>query len=355
MNFLIPDMGKIATAIGDHTEQGYVFNSYGPKIYLKHVISNIVTLRRYDQSRPVALYCSENHLDLIKQSGLEHYFQALNILPEENRSVIGFKHNIYKFMPFKENLFLDSDILWCRNPDKLWKLLSPYRFTITGTQKADIFFGGPKGVAIALDFLLNRRKRTLEKFNLTYLSRVQAGMIYSADRDLTESVCRHAREFFSRRDETHFVSRKNEKGRKEETCEWSLAMAMSAHKLQVFPWHNGYESAQLDYFEDYTFHDEYFYDVQCLYYSNKFKNDLKALKNRRVRNFLFRLLLIVPNRGDHLYVTPYCLHFGWLHQKENLNRFSEICWDKTVNHNVRRGEKVESAGSSGNPIGTGRG
>src|SRR5690625_5687898 len=80
--------------------------------------------------------------------------------------------------------------------------------------------------------------------------------------------------------------------------EWSLAMAMSAHKLQVFPWHNGYESAQLDYFEDYTFHDEYFYDVQCLYYSNKFKNDLKALKNKRVRNFLFRLLLIVPNRGD---------------------------------------------------------
>src|SRR5690625_7204386 len=41
--------------------------------YLKHVISNIVTLRRYDQSRPVALYCSENHLDLIQQSGLEHY------------------------------------------------------------------------------------------------------------------------------------------------------------------------------------------------------------------------------------------------------------------------------------------
>src|SRR5690625_6170581 len=154
-------------------------------------------MRMYDQSRPVALYCSENHLDLIKQSGLEHYFQALNILPEENRSVIGFKHNIYKFMPFKENLFLDSDILWCRNPDKLWKLLSPYRFTITGTQKADIFFGGPKGVAIALDFLLNRRKRTLEKFNLTYLSRVQAGMIYSADRDLTESVCRRSEEHTS--------------------------------------------------------------------------------------------------------------------------------------------------------------
>src|SRR5690625_5193328 len=215
MSFLIPEMGKIATAIGAHPELGYVFNSYGPKLCSKHVISNIVTLRRYDQRRPVALSCSENHLDLIKQYGLGHYFPALNILRKENRSVIGFKHNIYKFMPFKENLFLDGDILWCRNPDKLWKLLSAYRFTITGTQKADIFFGGPKGVAIALEFLLNRGKMTLENFNLTYLSRVQAGMIYQADRDLTESVCRHAREFFTRRDETHFVSRKNEKGRKE--------------------------------------------------------------------------------------------------------------------------------------------
>src|SRR5690625_4919520 len=85
--------------------------------YLKHVISNIVTLRRYDQSRPVALYCSENHLDLIQQSGLEHYFQALNILPEEKRAVIGFMHNIYKFMPFEENWLLDSDILLFSTPD----------------------------------------------------------------------------------------------------------------------------------------------------------------------------------------------------------------------------------------------
>src|SRR5690625_7403274 len=65
--------------------------------------------------------------------GVQHSFPTRR--SSDLRSVIGFKHNIYKFMPFKENLFLDSDILWCRNPDKLWKLLSPYRFTITRSEE----------------------------------------------------------------------------------------------------------------------------------------------------------------------------------------------------------------------------
>lgn len=330
MNLVIPDMSKITTEIGKNTDQGYVFNSYGSELYLKHVISNVITLRRHDQTRPVALYCSEEHVDLIKKFGLGHYFQKLEFLPEENRSVTGFKHNIDKFMPFRENIILDSDILWCRNPDLLWKLLSPYRFTITGNQKADIFFGGPKGASIVKDFLLNRRKKTLARFELTYLSRVQAGVIYAADRELTERVCKRSKEFFSRREETHFVSRTNEKGRKDETCEWSLAMAMSALKLQVFPWQNGYESAQLDYFEDYTIHDKYFNEVTCLYYSSKLKNDLKGLKNKTVRKAIYRFLLLFPNRGDYLYVTPFCLHFGWLHQKKTLNQFSELCWNKAA-------------------------
>src|SRR5690554_3629876 len=103
MNFAIPDMSRISEAIGDNTGQGYIFNSYGSELYLKHVISNVITLRRHDQTRPVALYCSEEHQSLIKSYGLEHYFQILQFLPEENRSVIGFKHNFYKFMPFGEN------------------------------------------------------------------------------------------------------------------------------------------------------------------------------------------------------------------------------------------------------------
>ena len=131
------------------------------------------------------------------------------------------------FLTFKKNLFLDSDILWCKNPDNLWKQFNAYQFTITGNQTSDLFFGAPKGFPVLKDFLLRRRKRTLKRFNLTYLSRVQSGMIYAADYDLTKEVCELAKEMLSRREETHFRSRKEEVGRSEESCEWSFAMAMA--------------------------------------------------------------------------------------------------------------------------------
>jgi hypothetical protein len=229
-------------------------------------------------------------------------------------------------MPFQQNLFLDSDIVWCRNPDPLWTRMSTYKFTITGTQTADIFFGGHKGLFVLADVLLQRRKKTLQKFGLSYLSRVQAGMIYTSDKSLTKRVSDAAKEYFSQKDATHFVSRTAEKGRNDESCEWSLAMAMSALNLQVFNWLNGYESPQLDYISDYTSHDSEFKKVNCLYYSNRFVYDLKGIRQPVVRKVLIKLISLLPGKGDHFYVTPYCLHFGWLKEKKVLNRFSEKSW-----------------------------
>lgn len=307
-------------------KEGYVYNSYSSDLYLKHVVSSIMTLRRYDTERPVALYCCKEHKKLIESYKLTPLFSQIHILPEENRSIPGFKHNLEKFMPFQQNLFLDSDIVWCRNPDSLWTRLSTYKFTITGTQTADIFFGGHKGLYVLADVLMQRRKKTLQKFGLSFLSRVQAGMIYAADKTLTKRVSDAAKEYFSQKSETHFVSRTTEKGRNDESCEWSLAMAMSALNLQVFEWLNGFESPQLDYISDYTTHDNNFNKVSCLYYSNRFVYDLKGIRQPFFRKVLIKCISLLPGKGDHFYVTPYCLHFGWLKEKKVLNRFSEESW-----------------------------
>ncbi len=308
--------------------EGYVYNSYGSGLYLKHVISSVLTLRRYDRERPVAIYCCREHKELIEEFNLTALFSQIHILPEENRSIRGFKHNLERFMPFKRNLFLDSDILWCRDPSPLWTKLSTYEFTITGTQIADIFFGGHKGLYVLADVLLRRRKKTLQNFGLSYLSRVQAGMIYTSDRQLTKRVSDAAKEYFSQKDKTHFVSRTAEKGREDESCEWSLAMAMSALNLQVFKWLDGFESPQLDYISDYTTHDNEFKQVSCLYYSNRFVYDMKGIRKQRIRKVLIKILSLLPGKGDHFYVTPYCLHFGWLQEKNILNRFSEKSWNE---------------------------
>lgn len=310
--------------------EGYVFVTYGDEKYLKNALASVTTLRRHDNRRDVALFCSPQHKKILQNYGVESEFNFIFQLPEEFQSINGFKHNLYLFLPFQKNIILDSDTIWCKNPDGLWCSLSGYKFTITGNQKADLFFGSSKGLSVLTDLLLFKRKRTLKRFNLTYLSRVQAGMIYIADDKLAETVCEEAKSFFKDQSFTHFRSRKEESGRNDESCEWSLSMAMAKMKLQVFPWLNGYESPQIDYIDNFTIHDENFNNVSCLYYTDSFVNDLKGLKYRWLQLLLLKLLTIIPGKGDFMYVTPYCLHFGWLHQKKHLNDFSEKNWQRLI-------------------------
>lgn len=319
-------MNDHLTKFNTKSPEGYVYTSYGSIGYLKNVIASVITLRRYDTERPVYLYCTDEHQKVLDKYSLRYLFKDVGTLPDENASIPGFKHNIEKFMPFEKNLLLDSDIVWCRDPNPLWQSLSPYKFTITGNEKADIFFGGPKGISVLLDVFLKRRQRTLKRFGLTYLSRVQAGMIYAADSETVSQICKLSKEYFSMQKKTHFRSRKEEKGREDESCEWSLAMAMASHKIQVFPWLNGFESPQLDFIENFTEYTDGFENVSCLYYSDQFVYDLKGLKNRTIQKILISILSMLPGKGDHFYVTPFCLHFGWMHQKEALNTFSESCW-----------------------------
>ena len=309
-------------------EEGYVYNTYGKIKYLKHAVASVSTLRRYDKKRPVAIFCSDEHADLLKQEPLEGLFTHIFHLPEENRSITGFKHNIDRFMPFEKNIYIDSDIVWCKKTDQLWKAFSPYDFTITGNQSADNFFGGPKGVGIIRDILLRRRNRTLKRFGLTYLPRVQSGVIYTRDYETTKNVCDQAKAFLDEKHRTHFRHRSEEAGRSEESCEWSLAMAMAELKIKVYPWFNGHESPQLDYIDTFTVHDDDFQDVECLYYTNKTVYNFRGFPVRWIQKFMIGLYSLFPGKGDYLYVTPYCLHFGWYHQKEPFFEFSERVWEQ---------------------------
>jgi len=314
-------------------DEGYIYVTYGGIKYLKHAVSSVISLRRYDKNRDVTLFCSDDHLELLEKNGLTHIFTHLFKLPKENQSILGFKHNLHRFLPFQKNLFLDSDIIWCKNPDKLWTSFSSYRFTITGNQTADLFFGSHKGLGVIKDVLFGRRNRTLKRFGLSYLSRLQTGMIYVSDPVLAKEVSDLSKEFFNQRHRTHFRSRIEEDGRDEESCEWSMAMAMSKLNLQVYPWLYGFESPQLDFIDSFTTYDEDFNHVECLVYTHKFVYELKGLKSKKIQSLLIRLTTKIPGKGDFLHVTPYCLHFGWYHQKQPLNNFSERCWSRLVKKN----------------------
>jgi len=290
--------------------------------------------------RPVALYCPPSHQRALEQFGIDTLFEIIGDLPEPHCSIIGFKHNLHKYMPFERSLFVDADMVWCRNPDALWKQLAAYRFTTTGVERSDFFFGGPKGVSVIMDLVTDRRRTTMRRFGLTNLQRVQAGMIYSSDIGLTEKVCDTASYYLSKREQTHFRSRLTE-GRSEESCEWSLAMAMSQLQLQVVPWFQGYQSPQLDFIEGLTTCDSEFENVICRYYSDRFVYSMRGLPDRKKRDRLMRFFSKLPGRGDYIDVTPFALHFGWLIYKKPFYEFSERTWARITEKRIREPLPVE--------------
>lgn len=325
-------------------EEGYVYHTYGPDRYVRDAVASVLTLRRHDKDRPVALYCPPDHEKALRAHNLDTLFQQIRVLPEENRSIIGFKHHLHKFTPFERSLYVDSDMVWCRDPGPLWVQFSAFPFTATGLERSDFFFGGPKGIAVAFDYLFDRRRQTMRRFGLTQLPRVQAGMIYSQDVNVARKVCEQASAFLANRSQTHFRSRLNE-GRSEESCEWSLAMAMSKLRLHVFPWLQGYNSPQLDFIEGLTQYDPEFEEVTCTYYPDGFVYMLRGLNGEALRSFLIRFFSMLPGRGDCLEVTPFVLHFGWLHHKQPFRDYSARTWKRLT-------EDVPAASNAGSNAGT---
>ena len=309
------------------TTEGYVLHTYGKEAYLRHAVASIITLRRHDRTRPVALYCTTSQIELLRRTGLDHMVTLLEPLPDSSRSIKGFKHFLHKFKPWERTLYIDCDIIWCRNPDPLWTQLSIYPFTVTGLDRADFYFGGPKNAKVLLEFLFDRRRHTLARFGLTHLPRVQAGMIYATDPAVTQSVCELANDFYSRVSETHFRTRRLE-GRTEESCEWSLAMAMSHMGLPVYNWYQGANSPQLDYIPGMTEHTEDFENILCEYYTDRFIYEIRGIKNPRVRQVCIQLASALLRRRDHLKVTPFALHFSWLHAKQPFYEFADRVWEK---------------------------
>jgi len=156
-------------------------------------------------------------------------------------------------------------------------------------------------------------------------------MIYTADSDVTKSVCEQAIDYFSRRDFTHFRSR-HQKESYIESCEWSIAMAMSRLGLPVFDWFQGANSPQLDYIPEVTEHTENFEEVSYQYYTDRFIHEIQGggITNTRLRNFLTQMAASMLRRRDYMKVTPFTLHFGWTHSKPIFYDFVDRVWSDLI-------------------------
>jgi hypothetical protein len=103
-------------------------------------------------------------------------------------------------------------------------------------------------------------------------------------------------------------------------------MAMSKLDVPVYPWLLGQESPQLDFIHDLTTYDPDFKTVTCRYYCDPFVYSLRGIKSTSLRKFLIGYLSLFSGMGDHMNVTPYVVHFGWLREKQPFYRFAERMW-----------------------------
>jgi hypothetical protein len=133
-----------------------------------------------------------------------------------------------------------------------------------------------------------------------------------------------------------------EQGRTEESCEWSLAMAMSKLNIPVYSWLQGHNSPQLDYIGLFTEHDDEFEYVNCRYYSHQFVYSIRGLKSDWLKKALISILSLVPGNGDYMMVTPYCLHFGWYHEKQPFYEFTEHIWFKLQSNTEQQISRIKA-------------
>jgi hypothetical protein len=168
--------------------------------------------------------------------------------------------------------------------------------------------------------------------------------MYAQDQETTRLICEAATDYMARREFTHFRSRLDEFGRSEESCEWALAMAMSSLQLQVFPWLQGYNSPQLDFIDPMTEYDPDFEQVTCYYPCDRLVYSIRGFPIEAARKALMAFFSRLPGKGDHIFVTPFSLHFGWLHYKQPFYDFAERTWTRLTQQEAVRSVEVTEAG-----------
>ena len=93
--------------------------------------------------------------------------------------------------------------------------------------------------------------------------------------------------------------------------------------------------AQLDFIDALTTHDRDFTTVRCRYYTVPFIYNFRGLPVDWLRDTLLTMAEWSAGLGDYMEVTPYALHFGWLHQKQPFYDFAERTWKQLTSERVR--------------------
>jgi hypothetical protein len=139
--------------------------AYGPEKYIRMARALALSYRRHNQRRPFAIVTDDRNT-----KDLENYFDlVIPLNPTYGVGVVQ-KLNLDRYSPFDETLFADSDCIFYKSPERIWRLYASKDFTVRGwrylTGRTEYGRKSPyEFVRNTPDFLRQNNIRRLPHFN----------------------------------------------------------------------------------------------------------------------------------------------------------------------------------------------
>jgi hypothetical protein len=213
--------------------EGLITIAYGPEKYIRMARALALSYRRQNQLRPFAVVTDDSNT-----KDLEHYFDVVIPLNLTYGAGVVQKLNLDRYSPFDETLFVDSDCLFYKSPERIWRLYAGKDFTVRGwrylTGRTEYEKKSPyEFVRDTPDFLRQN--------NITRLPHFNSGVLFFRKSETASNVFINARSVYERRTTLGFVPFKNAPIADEP----AFAVALEISNVEMDPWDNeeGMETA----------------------------------------------------------------------------------------------------------------
>jgi hypothetical protein len=213
--------------------QGLITIAYGPEKYIRMARALALSYRRQNPRRPFAVVTDNGNA-----RALEHYFDVVIPLNATYGLGVVQKLSVDRYSPFDETLFVDSDCIFYKSPERIWRLYAGKDFTVRGwrylTGRTKYEKGSPyEFVQNMPDFLRQNDISRFPHFN--------GGVFFFRKSQISSDIFITARSVYERRTTLGLIPFKNAPIADEP----AFAVAMEIGGVDMDSWddHEGMETA----------------------------------------------------------------------------------------------------------------
>jgi hypothetical protein len=234
--------------------EGLITIAYGPEKYIRMARALALSYRRQNQLKPFAIVTDDSNA-----KGLANYFDV--VIPLNSIYGLGVVQKLHldRYSPFDETLFVDSDCIFYKSPERIWRLYAGKDFSVRGWRYLTGLTEYEK--KRPYEFVQNTPD-FLRKNNITRLPHFNSGVVFFKKSETASNVFINARSVYEQRKTLGLVSFKNAPIADEP----AFGVAMEICGVEMDPWdnHEGMETA---------------INIECVYSINVLTGEAKFRKN----------------------------------------------------------------------------